>query len=264
MNQTSRTGPLGLPAPLFVRLVGMRGARTVVATLPVDVPMVVCVGFTGFPFRPDGWHYLVELLRQYDRDQELCVEESVLRRFHDRFQPDSSSHLVLDHEPSVRFRTPLGILPWGSFRKGFGLNGSLPKDWVRSRWRGPSPAEVVSDEFRRFTDVYESIKRRGYTPWRDGFAGGTFLRKLTGEFRYVVLQGNHRVAAMSHLGYRSVTMRAVRGRHVIIDEVDAPHWHYVRTGACTLEDAIAYFNAYFRLDGFEQAARFRLWTDEDQ
>ena len=110
--------------------------------------------------------------------------------------------------------------------------------------------------------VFESIRSDGYDPWRNSFIGGTFLRRRDGALRYVVLQGNHRMAAMAFLGYSSTLVRGLKGYRTIIDERDLPNWRYVRSGECSVEDARAYLNAYFTLDGHEQARRFEL-TEHD-
>jgi hypothetical protein len=227
------------------------GARGIVQ-LPVRVATTDCVGYTGFPYRSDGWHYLVELLREIDADPELPWQRSILARFHDRFRPNSAYHLVEPFDPGVQFRPPLGIMPWGDVAQRADGAPPKPKSWAASRWYGPSDPAVVEDEYQRLRRAYRSIQRRGYDPWRKGFIGGQFLRATDGSYRYVVLQGNHRAAILAHLGCRSFLARAIPGRVPIVDERAISEWEHVKTGACGLEDARAYLQAYFRTRGVEQ------------
>ena len=52
------------------------------------------------------------------------------------------------------------------------------------------------------------------------FVSGTFLRRSNGGLRYVVTQGNHRMAVLSHLGYESVLVRELPLQYKTINEED--------------------------------------------
>jgi hypothetical protein len=212
----------------------------------------------GFPFGRRGWHYLVELLREHAARPGLRLEDSILFRFHQRFQPAGMAEALLPAETTTRFRPPLGILPWGSFQSAWSPAAPLAKDWRRSRFCGPSPLEVVRDEFERACAVYESLRASGYDPWRHTFAGGVVLRRRDGALRYVVLQGNHRLAALAFLGVPAVLSRGLAGYHTLIDEREVERWWFVRSGECSAPDARAYLDAYFTSDGRGQARRFGL------
>ena len=216
--------------------------------------------FTGFSFGQHGWHHLIQLLKQVERNPTLTPDQSVLFRFHERYQPESTCELVRHREDGISFKTtpwniPMGLISrrfWPELASGAEKLGGKPV--LRSYAARPREGGVSVLPLALFRD----FQRQGYQPWRFGFVGGTLLRRLDGSTRFVVLQGNHRAAILSHLGYDSILVAPVKGRHIVINERDAASWHYVRTGQCTESDALAYFNAFFELTGVEQAERFGL------
>lgn len=260
MLALSRMGQkVALPPDRYLKLVrSSRIQRSKLAEWPVQVPLDMCVGYTGFPFDPKHWHYLSTVLREFDANPDLQPEGSYLERFHQRFQPSDSAHLLDALGVRVAYRPALGMLPWGGFRRGTEKEGLSGKVWSHSRWYGPTPPEIIRDEFERMVAAYRSIKRDGYLPWERGFLGGTFLRRADGALRFIVLQGNHRAAVLAHLGHTSVLVRCLPGCHCVIDESDASQWWSVRSGQCGVADARAYLQAYFLSTGREQARRFGL------
>jgi hypothetical protein len=251
---------LALPANIVAGLLNQHrsAARWLLANVPIRLPLETCIGFMGFPFDQSGWHHLIETLKEYVRNPSLGYQDSSLYRFHAKYQPANMAEALLLSGPAVRFRPALGVFPWGGFRDDSDGARFPAKDWGRSRFCGPTPEHVIQDEFARLCAVFESIRSAGYTPWRNSFIGGTFIRRRDGALRYIVLQGNHRMAAMAFLGYSSVLVRGLKGYRTVIDERDLTDWRCVCSGECSVEDARTYLNAYFTLDGHEQARRFEL------
>ena len=68
-----------------------------------------------------------------------------------------------------------------------------------------------------------------------------------------MLQGNHRLAALAVLGKEKVITRPKAGFFREILEENVREWHFVRNGECTVSDAMAYFDAFFSLNGTERA-----------
>jgi len=227
----------------------------------VDVPLEICTGFLGFQF--NGWHYLVELFKEHDLNPHVRVDESVLADFHTAFQVQSSFDFVRHFDDKVEFKPPFGIFPWGNFFAASHEVRAREKDLQTSRFCGPSSPELIEQDFHNSLEVYRSLKQEGYRPWRRSFIGGTFLKRKTNEFRYVILQGNHRSAALAHLGYSSFQARMYTDLYHTINEEDVDEWFYVRNGECSRRDALAYFNAYFELTGFEQARACGLVEREE-
>lgn len=219
----------------------------VISTVPIEI----CTGYFGFQFR--GWHYLVELLKEYDTNRELQFDKSVIKKFHSHYKPQNGYDFVRHYADDVQFCPPFGIFPWGTFVADSNVDGGAAKDPVRTRFCGPSSDELIKSEFENTIGIFKSIREEGYQPWRRTFVSGTFLKRNNGDLRYVVTQGNHRMAVLSHLGYESVLVRELPLQYKTINEEDVDSWYYVRNGECSREDALAYFNAYFELSGFEQA-----------
>ena len=219
---------------------------------PQSVPLSICKTFTGFSFGDQGWHHLIELLKEKENHPDLIYKSSILYCFHQLYRPEGTFELVKDrNNEEVKFKPALGIFPWGSFRIGYGLNWVLEtKNWKNSRFCGPT-----SDDFMK---LYDQIKNNGYKPYQYGFIGGTTLKRHNGDERFVVLQGNHRSAILSFLGFDSMSVKPVTGRYNIIKEKDVANWHYVKNNQCSKKDVLAYFNAFFELNSTDLANRFGL------
>src|SRR5690606_39230012 len=103
----------------------------------------------------------------------------------------------------------------------------------------------------------EKLRREGYRPWdyESGFISGVVLERGDGEFRFVVTDGTHRLAALSVSGEARVLMRTAAAP---IREQEVGQWPAVAAGLCSREDALAYFDAYFELDGRERAEALGL------
>lgn len=219
----------------------------------------ICISLTGFSFGRRGWHHLVTLSREMNNDLNLLFENSILYRFHKKYQPEGMYELVKHLDEDIQFKPQLGIFPWGAFQIGRGLSGSLEGvDWNKSRFCGPTSNELIQKEFNEFRRLYRNIQEHGYNPWREGVISGTLLKKHDGESRFIPLQGNHRTAILSYLNYDSILVSSRRDSYDVIYEENVDKWHYVKTGQCSRKDALAYFNAFFELTGFEQAQRFGL------
>ena len=220
-----------------------------------EVPIDICVNPMGFSFAPGGWNYLIEQLKEFDRGREPDTADSVLHKFHNRYQPDDMSDIPASAGFDVAFKPSLSIYPWGPFNVEKDGSMGVAKDALTSRFYGPSTEALVEKDLRNLQGLYTSIKAHGYRPWRyrNAFIGGVFLEREDGRRRYVVLQGNHRTAILAHLGHKQILTRYLKGHHRCIREKDVGKWSYVESGECHVEDALAYIKAFFQLDGTERA-----------
>ena len=124
--------------------------------------------------------------------------------------------------------------------------------------RSPTSDELIHKEFYGLCRLYRSIQEHGYNPLRWDYISGTLLKRHNGDTRFIPLQGNHRTAILSYLNHDSILVSSRRDSYDVICEEEVDEWHYVKTGQCSRKDALAYFNAYFELNGIEQAKRFGL------
>ena len=98
--------------------------------------------------------------------------------------------------------------------------------------------------------MLESINRFGYLPEKfDGYPKGYLLEDDTNSpptQRFLITAGQHRVAALSHLGYLDilVSLTARVPRQIRISEID--EWPSVKSGIFSNELASKIFYSYFR------------------
>ena len=222
-----------------------------------EVPIDICVNPMGFSFGPGGWNYLIEQLREFDRGKEPDVTDSVLYKFHNRYQPEDMSDIPVSAGFDVAFKPALSIYPWGSFDIEQSRRGGTAKNALTSRFYGPSSFALVEKDLSNLRSLYESIRAHGYRPWhfKNAFIGGVFLERANGQKKFVVLQGNHRTAILAHLGHKQIRTRYLRGHYQCVSEKDISNWFYVKSGACSEQDARAYFDSFFMLNGRERARR---------
>ena len=222
-----------------------------------DVPVEICTNPMGFSFASNGWNYLIEQLKEFDKVPDLIVEDSILYKFHRFYQPKDMSDLPFSAGADISFKPGLSIYPWGSFNINKNEAGVRIKNAYTSRFYGPSSLELIEKDYNNLKKLYEYIKVHGYRPWRfkNAFIGGVFLEKNDGRRKFVILQGNHRTAIMAHLGYERIQTRYLKGYYKCIHEKDMENWLYVKSGDCTEEDAKAYFDSLFKLNGHERAKK---------
>lgn len=226
-----------------------------------EIPIAICTNPMGFSFGYQGWNYLVEQLKEFDKKKDIAVKDSILAAFHRLYQPKDMSELPILAGYSVTFKPCLFIYPWGSFHIEKSQIGGVIKNACNSRFYGPSSLELVDRDFSNLKKLYISIKKHGYNPWyfKNDFIFGVFLEKIDGRKQFVVLQGNHRLAILAHLGYQQVLVRRVADYYEYLREDELSEWFYVKSGECSKEDARAYFDAFFKLNGSERAKRIGLY-----
>lgn len=196
-------------------------------------------------FGDHGWHHMRETLREYDSDPAIPLRSTTLWRFLKDFRPTSISSFVDTHgdEP-----LPLFVYPWGSFST---TRDDSRKDPWASRFCGPSTDAFIADEFDRTISLYREMRKFGYRPYAypHSFIGGSWLISRTGERRFVVLQGNHRMAVLSHLRGTDIPVRTLRGHFATIRESEIARWPLVASGRCSAPHARAIFRLFFDQDG---------------
>lgn len=168
----------------------------------------------------------------------------------------------------------LGTQPWGEWYKRDAVTGGAPwghhydevedaqtRDLYGYRnnpWYEPGDEFTLSLEWDKTIELYRSLKR-GYRPSLYGtYPEAVLLMRSDGEMRVVVAQGQHRMAVLSQLGYKSVSMVITRASMGTIHEEDAEKWHFVRNKLCTKKQALLIFYAFFELNGRERAKYLQL------
>lgn len=216
----------------------------------------------GFSFANDGWHPFVQTLKEYEANPDLTYENSTLFRLYRQFQPKNLQEVLLD---GIDF--PLvPICTWPPSNLLLKKIWTIKKEEVSEPWKngrnsqawiyfGPHGREYGQWEFHRLIAVYESIKSNGYDPIlsRKTPVDGYFLQKGAVK-RFVLLQGNHRVAALKVLGYSWVEARFRPGHPQVI------HWDQLNNGSGVLPTYILkqFFLMLFQENGLKKAQRYGL------
>ena len=226
-----------------------------------EVEMEKCTNPLAFSFGENGWHFIVEYLRELNENPRLPLRDSILYRYHKTYTPASFDELVVSSESNIAFRPGFFRFPWGDFMKDFD-HRSPEKNRYTTRFCGPSDDKLIEADAKNIVELRASITCSGYNPWKypHDFISGVFLCKDNGDYRFVVLQGNHRVGVMSFLGIKKFQVRCMKNRLSFLCERDVDDWYYVKRRLCSKEDAIKFFNVFFILNGMERAEEFNYLT----
>tara|TARA_B100001250_G_scaffold376067_1_gene364097 strand:+ start:5116 stop:5880 length:765 start_codon:yes stop_codon:yes gene_type:complete len=195
--------------------------------------------------KENGWNHIIETLKEYDLNPDISYKETTMYFYLKYFTPKS----ILDLIDNTGSSLSIFVYPWGTFKKGELFSN---KDANFSRFCGPSSDAFIEEEFNRVILLYHKLKKDGYRPWinYNRHIGGTFLIDKNNKKRFVVLQGNHRVAIFSHLGYyKKISVRNVKGFHQRIFEENFLNWMLVKNNECNQQDAINVFKLFFRENG---------------
>jgi len=202
----------------------------------------------GCSFGCGGWQHLVRTLEEFRADPAIGWRSTTLAAFHRAFCPRNVFDVVGRDVDAPPF-----VFPWGPFSVGF-----RRKEVLSSRFCGPSTDDFIRDEFERLIRLYERIRSTGYRPWSfgHGFLYGTILVDRTGARRFVVLQGNHRMAALAVLGAEAVSVRTDPRRLLaVVREEECERWPLVQSQVCSVSDAIAVFRMFFEQNGLHVLRR---------
>lgn len=204
----------------------------------------------GCSYGDNGWHHLRQTFNEYDANPAIPAEATTLWAFLHQFCPTSISTLagVTKEEP-----LPLFSYPWGSFNP----EGAVGKEPWSSRFCGPSTDSFIRDEFTRTIRLYNALRAEGYRPYRypNSFIGGTWLVANNGDKRFVVMQGNHRMAALAHLGCSAIHVRRIRHALPFVLEKDLQKWPLVSAGRCSEVHARRVFRFFFDQTGWHVKSR---------
>lgn len=223
------------------------------------VRLADCCDEFGNSFGVAGSHFFVRALAQGENSEAV----SDYLRLYYAAHPIRSFNQVIGHD----IADPAGgqyFCPWESARVR-----PLARFAV-SHKAGPTPHEALEHIVQRLLGVLAKIHAQGFRQFfiLDGFPRVIAIVDRAGRQRYVVRDGQHRVAAISHLGYETLWVGynadhwtpslpyrlsarfAGNGwlgdtspRVVREDTVD--DWPHVREGRVTRDEALAYFHAVF-------------------
>jgi len=110
---------------------------------------------------------------------------------------------------------------------------------------GPASDKKIKLEAERLDKLHSSILSHGYRKFYDGYPRGYILEN-NNNYSVIIVGGQHRVATLIHLGYKTVPVIFSKSYPPIVNISDVDNWPYVKAGIIKKNDAISIFNSYFR------------------
>jgi len=215
----------------------------------LEVPIDQCVHFCGFRYGRGEYNPYETYLLELTRKVPLVVARRRFIEFLQYYRPRHMAEALGLRTLSKEY--PLWIYPWRRLdQNAF----TLQHGWCATSDTCPDILTHFSDEGVRSFRIDEefvwleralhSIAHNGYQPENNtSFVSTLQLRSSDNRTTYLLLDGNHRVAAMSALGQK--TVRAHQRTDHIITEADCDSWFGVSAAVFTRHDALRLFNAYF-------------------
>lgn len=228
----------------------------------IRAPLELCTDFYAFSYGPKGGQYYTDLAKEILSCPVPSLEKT---RFYSLFQNSgihSYTDLMTCHSQSLKTRLPdipFGSFPWGHFDKNiimdpkkFRIDKTSPS-YIRWTGRGPLK-EILRKAFTDIYDLCKSITMLGYRYdlFDFYFPKASILVAASGEKRFVLEDGSHRLAVLSALGHENAILLLDPKRFPGIFEKDVDTWFYVSSGLIGREEALCFFNLYFNLNGRER------------
>ncbi|TYT75805.1 hypothetical protein [Desulfobotulus mexicanus] len=237
------------------------GRHSVLINIPIE--KIRTLGANAFPCHAGTYHPYIRTLQEWEAGKITSAKGSSLQRFYKNWQPknaaqflgldETTCHKILRESPPSA-----AVLPWDfrsmqrqkeDIQHGI-INDYLPhatktivKDFNWQFW-GPKNPLDLEVELSRLTKLIISIKKNGYqrTHRLDGDISGTFLCSSKDWIFYHAGSGQHRIAALSTLGWTSIPVRLFQSPPYLVIREHANHWHHVRSGLFSLKEALAVFD----------------------
>lgn len=195
----------------------------------------------GHSFSPKANHFLIQFLIEESQGHMGKNRKSAVERFHNKFCPSTTGQaLGLNLENDL----PLFVYPWGVFGSGAKVTNKNPE---LSRFCGPSTLKFVNEEKHRMRQLTANLEKGGYKPdqFPNSYIQGVWLTSVSGRQKFVVLQGNHRMAALSFLGYNSIDVRTDLFVVREVRESEILNWPLVEAGLIDEREALLIFQKFF-------------------
>lgn len=221
--------------------------------LIIEVELKKCRDWLSYSYSGSGWHYLSALIKEYKKNPHLTYSQSILKTYYENFQPASLQEALFEN--AARKKHPIS-------------KGWPPLPWLKSPRKitknyqhfGPNSDEFGEREFTRTLTLYHKLAQEGYQPdkYFNGYIKGYFLR-YKNDYRFIVVSGQHRMAALGVLGYKRVRVRLKPHFPKCVDLKQAKRWVHVRNGRYSSGLAVEIFKLPFLKNGKERAKKLGLY-----
>lgn len=229
----------------------------------INVPLteVRYLSFHGHKAGYDSSSPFIKTLKQYIDGQAKNYQESYLYSFYEAYQPKSiAEYLHLDQaENSVLNELPASgaFFPWqnrnpkqrvaarvAEIEKDNKEHKSKLNTYHGDSFYGPVSAEKGELEYNRLIKTYNSIAANGFKVDLKGMNNiGAMIMANDNEYRYLINPGQHRVAALSALNYKEITLQV--NKNLIIRRTEAKQWPGVINRYFTEAEALQVFDRVF-------------------
>lgn len=208
----------------------------------------------------------VELIKQYEENPMLRYEDSMLKKYYDNFTPRNlEEHLFCSSEKAPELRRGWIGYPWVWDRKQKVIFQKKINDTRPGgiHYFGPNTDEFGKNEFHRLINLYSYLKTHGYHPelFADGYISGYLLIKDK-DYRFVVTEGQHRIACLAALNYEMIRCRFTQapGYPRVVDLKDINKWGQVENKTYSKNLARKVFNRFF--DEGVGMDRMEIWSQK--
>lgn len=231
-----------------------------------DVDIEITCNFNQFFFAHSNWHYHTKMVEAIIADSSVEYSGSILEKYYQTYKPLNFKDLYFvgsdweDVSESDRLILSENLNeykydPWSDRREKVMM--SLVHEYGLERWHGTQHFGPVSRqkgelELQRLKDTYHSIMKHGHLPDQFGYVSGYFL-KYNDDYRFFVLDGNHRVAVLGALQYSSIPVTFTDHFPRVIDYRDVENFPHVKSGLFSAELVRRIIRTYFEDNGLKKA-----------
>lgn len=221
-----------------------------------------CRSLNGFGFTHESWNHFRATLEEISLNPGQPYKDSTLKRFYDLFQPRNRQEHLFGKEVTNLYPLDQGwtLHPWLASGNRLINPGSSPVTRVNGNHHyGPNSEAFGKAEYERLKITFDLISKNGYLPeiFPDGYVRGFFL-KDGGDYRFIVLEGQHRMATIGLLAIPVIKARFKPGFDLVVDLEDIENWPQVKNGLYSVALAEKVFRYYFEEDGRRKAQMLGL------
>ncbi|MDQ2076183.1 hypothetical protein [Marinimicrobium sp. ABcell2] len=195
---------------------------------------------------------------EYLRANRGTYSGSVLENFYQKWRPtDALDALIGATGPDILREFPSYTLhfPWMDILPDERASVMAKNIRNENRWsgkidltassgyglHGPVSPKKGQIEYARIVRTAKSIRKHGFDRAKAGEDITVAAIEREGEYRFCIIHGQHRVAALAALGYEHVPVSL--SRMLFLSEVE--HWPQVYRGIWSRSEAVEYVNHLF-------------------
>jgi len=225
------------------------------STEVLDVNIEKCVNPYNFNFGKNGWNPYVATIEEWVQEPETEYVGSKLNSFYSLFRPNNLQEALFGKEQSKihPINVSWGPFPWGEYNFQDKLSEIKQN---KHPYFGICTDKAGKSTRRKLINHYKLLRETKYHPdiFEDDYIKG-YLLKSKKDYRFIVCQGNHQVAALASLGYNTIRCHLLDDKKSlkIVDVQDINKWPLVKNKTYSRETAKKVFYSFFENNGRERA-----------